>query len=163
MAWLPTSKVRSMAGRTARSGACQLSYVPVRWGPDRRRLGPHQTVLFQSYIKCLSGIGKGSRPDAVSHIFERTVEAVGPAKNPSSKGMKAARCSNRSAGSAKRVLSLERRQSAARPDRPILHYRLKRRAPNTGLSSREGPRVRRLAPGGRRIRTLGPACLAAQI
>jgi hypothetical protein len=29
------------------------SYLPGRWGPDRRRLGPRQTGVFLTYIKML--------------------------------------------------------------------------------------------------------------
>jgi hypothetical protein len=61
----------------------------VRWGPDRRRLGPHQNILFLAYIKCLSGIGAGSRPDAVSQEWldraEQAREVAGQLADPSAR------------------------------------------------------------------------------
>src|SRR6516162_9452442 len=41
------------------------------WGPDRRRLGPRQTVFLKFNTKGLCGIGMGSRFDADSHTGRR--------------------------------------------------------------------------------------------
>jgi hypothetical protein len=53
-----------------------------RWGPDRRRSGPHPITDFYSYFKVLSWLRMGSHFSADSHRRPNHTTPLPPALDP---------------------------------------------------------------------------------